>query len=88
MQWSKKPEETAAALNSGYLQRPQHSWTLILFSCGAPKPIKANRSDETERKTTRLIIEFLKLVFDPVPGPPNPIQILQPYNQNLGVVEN
>ena len=86
MQWSKKPEETAAALNSCCMQRPQHSWTLILFSCGAPKPIKANRSDETERKTTRLIIEFLKLVFDPVPGPPNPTQSLQLYNQNLGLL--
>ena len=67
MQWSKKPEETAAALNSCCLQRPQHSWTLILFSCGAPKPIKANRSDETERKTTRLIIENSSLIWSLIP---------------------
>ena len=88
MQWSKKPEETAAALNSCCMQRPQHSWTLILFSCGAPKPIKANRSDGIREKDHKAHNreQFLKLVFDPVPGPPNPTQSLQLYNQNLGLL--
>ena len=89
MQWSNKPEETAAALNSCCMQRPQPSWTLILFSCGAPKPIKANRSDETERKTTRLIIENSSLSWSLIrcPVPPTQSRFYNRTIKTLGLLK-